>query len=46
MVVQGAFPYLTPREQQVLDLMLQGLADKEIAVALGTSTKTKTLAYF
>jgi DNA-binding NarL/FixJ family response regulator/signal transduction histidine kinase len=31
---------LTPREQEVLHLVGQGLADKEIAVALGTSTKT------
>jgi two-component system, NarL family, response regulator LiaR len=31
---------LTPREKEVLHLVGQGLADKEIAVALGTSTKT------
>ncbi len=31
---------LTPREHEVLHLVGQGLADKEIAVELGTSTKT------
>jgi DNA-binding NarL/FixJ family response regulator/signal transduction histidine kinase len=31
---------LTPRELEVLQLIGQGLADKEIAVALGTSAKT------
>jgi signal transduction histidine kinase/DNA-binding NarL/FixJ family response regulator len=32
--------HLTPRERQVLHLIGQGLADKEIAVELGTSAKT------
>lgn len=31
---------LTPREREVLNLIGQGLADKEIAVALGTTPKT------
>jgi signal transduction histidine kinase/DNA-binding NarL/FixJ family response regulator len=31
---------LTPREREVLHLIGQGLADKEIAAALGTSVKT------
>jgi signal transduction histidine kinase/DNA-binding NarL/FixJ family response regulator len=31
---------LTPREREVLHLIGQGMADKEIAVALGTSAKT------
>jgi DNA-binding NarL/FixJ family response regulator len=31
---------LTPREREVLQLISQGLADKEIAAALGTSAKT------
>ena len=31
---------LTPREREVLGLIGQGLADKEIAAALGTSAKT------
>lgn len=31
---------LTRREREVLHLIGQGLADKEIAVSLGTSTKT------
>ena len=31
---------LTPREREVLDLIAQGLADKEIAASLGTSAKT------
>jgi DNA-binding NarL/FixJ family response regulator/signal transduction histidine kinase len=31
---------LTPREREVLHLIGQGLADKEIAAALGTSAKT------
>ena len=40
MAVQGASAQLTRREQQVLDLMLQGLADKEIAAQLGIGCVT------
>ena len=40
MVVQGASAQLTRREQQVLDLMLQGLADKEVAARLGVECAT------
>lgn len=32
---QAAFPHLTPRESQVLDLVRRGLRNREIAAALG-----------
>ena len=40
MVVQGASANLTLREQQVLDLLCQGMADKEIGLQLGITCAT------
>ena len=38
----GAGPALTPREQQVAELVAQGLTDRQIAVRLGLSPRTVT----
>jgi DNA-binding NarL/FixJ family response regulator len=38
--VAGASARLTPREKQVLELLCQGLADKEVAAQLGIKCVT------
>ena len=40
LVMSGASVQLTAREWQVIDLVLTGLADKEVAAKLGISEKT------
>ena len=40
MVEQGASAHLTLREQEVLDLLCQGLADKEVGSQLGITSAT------
>lgn len=39
-LVEGHMAALTPRERQVLDLVVKGLLNKQIAAELGTSEKT------
>ena len=39
-VVQGRFASLTPREREVLDQLLTGRLNKQIAAVLGTSQQT------
>jgi FixJ family two-component response regulator len=36
----GRFQTLTPREREVMELVVQGLLNKQIAAALGVSEKT------
>jgi DNA-binding NarL/FixJ family response regulator len=40
MVMQGASSHLTPREREVLELLCQGLADKQVADHLGIECVT------
>jgi FixJ family two-component response regulator len=39
-VVRNRLPLLTPRERQVMDLVVAGLANKQVAAQLGLSEKT------
>jgi two-component system response regulator FixJ len=39
-VVQSRLPLLTPREKQVMELVVAGLANKQVAARLGLSEKT------